>query len=123
MSERRMRVADGQSLRLADMPIPPEWILEGNPVARGHVMVQSADQKQSSGIWECSAGKFHFIFPWHETFRILEGEVTIQEEGGNTHALRAGDFAHFPLGLKTTWEVKERVRKVFFLVTPEPLQL
>ncbi len=118
-----MKFTSGETLSLKDMPIPTEWVLEGNPVAKGHVMVQSDDQKQSGGIWECTAGRFHFIFPWHETIRILEGEVTIEEEGGVTYTLRPGDFAHFPLGLKTTWHVPNYVRKVFFLVTPEPLSL
>lgn len=123
MSSHPMKVMPGQELKLTDMPIPAEWILEGNPVPQAHVTLQSADKHQSCGIWECPAGKFRFEFPWDEMSHILEGEVTIEEEGGKTYTLRAGDFVHFPLGLKTRWHVPNRVRKVFFLVTPEPLNL
>jgi uncharacterized cupin superfamily protein len=47
--------------------------------------------------------------------------VTIREEGGATHTLRAGDSAHFTLGLKTYWTVPKYVKIFFTLRTPEPL--
>jgi uncharacterized cupin superfamily protein len=85
------------------------------------VLVQSADKLISSGLWECTAGEFRWTFGWDEFVYILEGEVTIREEGGATHTLRPGDFAHFPLGLTTHWHVPKYVKKVFTLRTPEPL--
>ena len=108
---------------LPPMPINPEWIIEGTPTARGTVLMQSQDKLLSGGFWECTAGKFQWIFGWDEFVHILEGEVTIREEGGATHTLRAGDIAHFPLGLKTYWHVPNYVRKVFTLRTPEPFHL
>ena len=123
MDNLTMKVVQAHTGALPDMPIPAEWIHEGNPQARGVVLIQSADQTQSAGLWECTPGKFEWNFSWHETAHILEGEVTIQEEGGATYTLGVGDFVHFPLGLKTHWHVKRTVRKVFFLKTPEPLQL
>ena len=54
---------------------------------------------------------------------ILEGEVTIREEGGATHTLKAGDVAHFPRGLTTHWHVPKSVKKFFTLRTPEPFNL
>jgi uncharacterized protein len=123
MSANGLKSTPGSSLNLADMPLPAEWILEGNPTAKGHVTIQSADKKQSCGIWECTAGKFKWISPWWETVMILEGEATIQEAGGSTYTLRPGDFGHLPLGVETTWTVKDHVRKIFFVVTQEPLNL
>ena len=55
--------------------------------------------------------------------QILEGEVTIREEGGATHTLQVGDIAHFPRGLTTHWHVPKFVRKFFTLRTPEPFNL
>lgn len=107
--------------QLGPMPINPEWIIEGHPVASGTVLMQSDDKKLSYGAWECTAGKFQWIFSWDEFVHIQEGEVTIQEAGGATHTLRRGDLAHFPIGLKTVWHVPHYVRKVFTLRTPEPL--
>lgn len=108
---------------LPAMPIEPSWILEGTPTARGTVLLQSADKCVSSGLWECTAGRFNWEFGWDEFVQVLEGEATISQEGGETITLRAGDHAHFPLGAKTEWVVPEYVRKVFTLRTPEPFEL
>jgi uncharacterized cupin superfamily protein len=108
---------------LPDMPIEPSWILDGRPTAKGAVLMQSADKLVSSGLWSCTAGRFRWEFSWDEFVHVLEGEVTIKEYGGATHTLRAGDFAHFPRGLKTEWHVPNYVRKVFTLRTPEPFVL
>lgn len=108
---------------LPDMPIEPSWILEGTPRARGKVLLQSDDRKVSSGLWECTAGRFHWTFGWDEFVHVLEGEVTIAQEGGATVTLKPGDVGHFPLGLKTEWLVPRYVRKVFTVRTPEPLVL
>ena len=54
---------------------------------------------------------------------VLESEVTITEEGGKTYTLRPGDFAHFPIGLKTQWHVPNYVKKVFTVRTPAPFEL
>jgi len=44
---RRVEAFQGE---LPDMPIEPSWILEGNPRARGTVLVQSTD-KLLSGVY------------------------------------------------------------------------
>lgn len=105
----------------APMPIEPAWIIEGTPTARGTILLQSADHKISYGGWDCTAGKFHWIFSWDEFVHIQEGEVTITDESGQSVTLRRGDLAHFPVGMKTVWHVPHYVRKVFTLRTAEPL--
>ena len=112
---------DGQ---LPDMPIEPSWIKEGNPVARGTVLTQSDDKRVSSGLWSCEPGKFEWTFGWDEFVHLLEGEVEITEDGtDNTVTLGPGDMAHFPLGMKTHWHVKQAVRKFFVIRTAEPFEL
>jgi uncharacterized cupin superfamily protein len=123
MSSLAIQLASKVSGDLPDMPIEPSWILEGSPRARGKVLAQSADRKVSSGLWDCSAGRFQWTFGWDEFVYILEGEVTIAQQGGPTLTLKAGDIAHFPLGLKTEWLVPKYVRKVFTVRTPEPFVL
>jgi hypothetical protein len=108
---------------LPDMPIEPAWIKEGNPVARGTILTQSADKKVSSGLWTCEPGKFEWTFGWDEFVHVLEGEFTITEEDGASYTLSAGDMAHFPIGLKTDWHVKQPVKKFFVIRTPDPLEL
>ena len=108
---------------LPEMPIDPTSIHEGSPEARGTILVQSDDKRLSSGQWSCTAGRFEWTFGWDEFVYILEGEATIQEDGGETYTVRVGDIAHFPLGLKTNWHVPEFVKKVFTIRTPEPFEL
>ena len=106
-----------------DMPIPAAQIQGGNPVARGTILTQSEDKKVSSGLWSCEPGNFTWTFTWDEFIRVIEGEVTITEDGGKTYTLRAGDLAHFPLGLATRWNVSKTIRKFFVIRTPESLNL
>ena len=108
---------------LPAMPIDPAQVTAGNPVARGAVLNQSADKKASSGLWTCEPGEFDWTYTWDEFVYILEGEVTITQEGGDSYTVGVGDMAHFPIGLKAHWEVKKAVRKFFILNTPEPLEL
>ena len=102
-----------------------EWLKDvGDPVARGTVITQSDDKKVSSGLWSCQPGKFEWTFGWDEFVHVLEGEVEITEDGtDNTTTLRPGDMAHFPLGMKTHWHVKQTLKKFFVVRTPEPLVL
>lgn len=123
MSALMIQVVSRMSGDLPDMPIEPSWILEGTPRARGKVLLQSADRKVSSGLWDCSAGRFQWTFGWDEFVHILEGEVTIAQQGGPTVTLKPGDAAHFPVGLKTEWLVPRYVKKVFTVRTSEPLVL
>lgn len=106
---------------LPDMPINPAWILDGAPRATGQIFLQSADRLLASGLWECTPGRFRWEFTWDEFVHILAGEVEITELPGTTYTLRAGDLAHFPLGLKTEWRVIQTVRKVFTIRNPQPL--
>ena len=106
---------------LPDMPIESDMITAGNPVARGAILTQSEDRKVSSGLWTCEPGEFDWNFTWDEFVYVLEGEVTITEEGGKSYTLGPNDMVRFPLGLKTHWKVTRSVRKFFVVRTPEPL--
>lgn len=118
-----IKVNEGSSVQLVDFPIPAEQILEGEPLARIWIAAQSSDLKVTQGVWDCTGGKFSWNYTWDEFVMVLDGEVTIEEEGGERYTLRAGDFVHFPLGLKAKWHVPKYVKKTFTLRTPEPLKL
>jgi uncharacterized protein len=117
------RHVPGSTEPLPPMPLAPESILEGKPEAFGRVLVQSDDKRVSSGVWECTPGKFTWEFVWDEFVHVHAGHVVVTAEDGTTLDLRTGDFAMFPRGLKTQWQVLERVRKTFTVRTPEPLEL
>jgi len=111
------------SVELTDFPIAPEQIIAGDPVAKIWISSQTEDLKVTQGVWDCTAGDFTWDYAWDEFVLILEGEATIEEIGGETVTLRAGDFGYMSIGTKTKWHVPEYIRKTFTLRTPEPLQL
>jgi len=104
---------------LLPRPIEASCIEEGAPVARCITFTESPDKRLSSGVWECSAGKFRVTFSLDEIVTILDGEVTVREDGeGPCHTLAPGDAAYFPLGLTTHWDVPRFVRKFFVVRVP-----
>jgi len=94
-------------------PINPDWILEGNPIARATTLAIAGDKTLSCAVWECHAGRFKWVYGLDEIVQILEGEVVIEEQnaGRKVHTLRAGDTAFFPDGLTTHWTVIKYVKK------------
>ena len=107
-------------LEMRDAPIEPDWILEGNPVARAAEHVRSADDSSFSALWDCTAGTFRWHFNWDETVIILEGEVHITDEDGNAYTLRAGDMGYFAARSWATWRIDNYVKKAAFIRRPFP---
>ena len=63
-------------------------------------------------LWECEPSVFNWEYDCDETAYVLEGKVkvkTTQEEV----EIKNGDLVHFPKGLKCTWNVIEKIRKVY----------
>ena len=107
---------------LADLkpaPIDPRWIVEGTPAARNRLVAGSSDCSAWTMLWDCTAGKFHWIYKMDETVHVLEGAVTITVNGQTT-ILRAGDIAFFPAGAVALWHVENYVRKLAFCQKPVP---
>lgn len=101
-------------------PIPPESIRSGNPVGRGGDLLQSDDQKFTGGLWICEPGEFEWVFGGDECLIVLEGEVIITQEGGESHTLCTGDMIYFPIGAKTNWKITKRLKEFYVTRTPVP---
>ena len=113
----------GSDVNLESAAINPDWILEGNPVARNKFMSSSADGTASTWLWDCTAGKFNWFYDIDETVYLIEGSVSIKEHGCGIRDLKAGDTVFFPAGSSAEWTVQHYVRKVAFLRTPMPRSL
>jgi uncharacterized cupin superfamily protein len=101
-------------------PINPAWIIAGSPVARALTLSRSPEGTLTSGLWDCTAGKFRWIYAADEIVHILEGEARVSD-GTRTHALAPGQVIYFPRGLQAEWEVPKYIRKMFVLRTvPRP---
>jgi uncharacterized cupin superfamily protein len=95
-------------------PLPPAWILAGNPRARMLPVGNAADGDFSYCLWDCTAGEFKFLHSCDELVHILEGEVTIRTADAELH-LRPGEVALFPQGATTYWTVYGYVKKLAIL--------
>jgi len=99
---------------LEPMPLDEEDILEGNPRAKGEILFSSADKKFYMGVWECTKGKFLYKYDDDEACYILQGEAIIRSDSGVV-AVRKGDFVFFRKGLETMWQIKKKIKKLFFI--------
>jgi uncharacterized cupin superfamily protein len=107
-------------VELKSAPIRREWIIEGEPMARNHVLALSQDRMATTLVWDCTAGRFRWIYDTDETIHILEGEVHLTQVDGVTKRLGAGDVVFFPAGSSATWHVDSYVRKLAFFRQPVP---
>jgi uncharacterized cupin superfamily protein len=120
MSQPGFLAATPDLIELQLAPITPEWILSGAPQARSREVSRSADGASNTMIWDCTAGTFRWYFGVDETVHIIDGEVFVKDDMGNSRLLRAGDVGFFPAGTWMTWRVDNYVRKVAFLRHPLP---
>jgi len=104
--------------RLTPAPIPPQWILEGEPQARNRHIAGSTDGLGSTLMWDCTAGRFNWFYDVDETVYLLEGSITVVDSAGQVNHLRAGDTFFFPQGTRFEWTVPTYVRKIAFIHVP-----
>ena len=76
----------------------------------------SENEIQEKGIrtwstWSCDKSEFRWEYSEKESCYIMEGQVEVTTESGETVSFGPGDFVVFPQGLSCTWNVKAPVRK------------
>ena len=70
-----------------------------------------------AGFWKYDVvADLPYFFSGDETVHVLEGEVTVDIEGGDAVTLRPGDVASFTKGQTATWRIKRPFKK-FFVVS------
>ena len=104
-------------------PIRPNWVLEGNPVARNQLLSASADGSAQSYIWDCTAGRFNWFYDVDETIYVIEGGVVLKDQTGAPRRLSSGDTIFFPAGAHAEWNVENYIRKFALVRTPLPKPL
>jgi hypothetical protein len=63
-------------------------------------------------LWECEPSTFDWEYDEKETCYVLEGRVKVKTSNGEVE-FGKGDLVTFPKGLKCTWNVMEKIRKVY----------
>lgn len=103
---------------LSPAPIPSDWILEGQPVARTRLLHRTSDRLARSYMWDCTAGRFNWHYDVDEMICLLEGSITLLDASNRRHHLRAGDTFFFPRGSSFEWHVTNYVRKIAYIHDP-----
>lgn len=94
-------------------------VLEGSPEI--FARIDYARGPVAAGLFKATKGKIRITFPFTEHATVLEGEVTLTDEAGNTHKYKAGDSYFIRQGSVVVWEVKgKEVIKSFFNTVEAP---
>jgi uncharacterized cupin superfamily protein len=105
---------------LNPLPIRPSWVLEGSPATRVAVLSSSSDRTAKCIIWDCTAGRFNWIYDQDETIYLIEGSVIIKDPSGREQHLTAGETIFFRAGSRAEWIVEKYVRKFAVIRAPVP---
>lgn len=104
-------VVQGADVVLDDSPLAPEDIVSGEP-ACGAVELTTLGEA-SIGIWELGPGVVQDT-EIDEVFVVLSGAATVEFADGSAPLdLRAGSIGRLAAGARTTWTVRETLRKVY----------
>lgn len=99
---------------LAPEPLDPAQILSGTPEVTGKVLWESPDGRQIRGIWQITPGVVTDTEA-NELFVVVSGRASVAVEGGATLELGPGDAAVLREGDRTTWTVRETLRKAYHI--------
>lgn len=93
-------------------------VLEGDVQVSGRVDFLSGGM--TAGLFMATRGKVEINFPFTEHATILEGEVTLTDEAGQSHTYKPGDSYFIKQGQIIIWDVKvDRVIKSFFNIVED----
>lgn len=90
----------------------------GQPVAMsrtaGHRAL--ADSNATTGIWECSPGRFRRQVMEAEYSYIISGEGSFTPDDGETIEFGAGDALYFAANTEGTWDIRQTLRKTYLIL-------
>jgi len=98
-------------------------LVSGEPVQRGHLYHEVADQGYMAGVWDCTAFTDQMMpYPVDEYMLLLKGSVIMALPDGTEITIKAGEAFVIPKGFVCQWKQPELVLKYFMILdgpTPE----
>jgi uncharacterized cupin superfamily protein len=87
----------------------------GDPMpTRGLETWSSADEKTSTGIWECGPGPSQWKLEGQgELIYVVRGRMTCTADDGTVTEVGPGDSMTFAPGWSGRWDIHETLRKVY----------
>lgn len=103
----------------------PDVLASPPPTQRDKQYFADLTGQWTVGVWDSTAYHRKTIgFPRHELMYILEGQVTLTEEGGPgekglPQTFKAGDTFFVPMGTRCDWKSTGYVRKIYCIMQPK----
>lgn len=110
--------ATPSSVDLTPSTIPPEWVLDGKPIAWNKEVARSRDRMSQIVVWECTAGLFIWHYIKDEPMIVISGEAFLIQKNGQELRFGPGDMGYFPAGTTCTWRVPGPFRKMAVMREP-----
>jgi uncharacterized protein len=104
--------SDAAGLEVPFEPLPADQIVSGAPATR-FVDLDETDAR-TIGVWEHTPGVSTDVEA-DEVFVVLSGSGALSFDGGDPAdvELRPGVVVRLTEGMRTTWTVRETIRKVY----------
>lgn len=99
------------------VPTTPEELglvnVSGNPHMRVHELrsTEGADGNVWAAVVMVDPSAFEYTFAGDETIHVLEGEATVEVDGGQIIELRPGTIASFTKGTISRWQIHRQFRE------------
>ena len=105
-------VTDASAVGGGFEPLPADQVVWGDPATRFADLDEASGR--SIGVWEHSAGVSTDVEA-DEVFVVLAGDATLEFDDPALPAveLRPGSIVRLEAGMRTTWTVRETLRKVY----------
>lgn len=85
----------------------------GQPMRTAGKRLWTGEGDAEFGLWRCEPGPSYWVFETNESITVLQGRMTVTEDGGEPFEIAAGDSAFFPRGWAGSWKITEAVFKVY----------
>lgn len=106
----RLLSRDASTHPLDPLPLDPSSVVDGSPVA---TLAELADLGTVSvGVWALTAGTVTDV-EVDEVFVVLQGSGSVSFDDGSRIDLQPGAVVHLHAGDRTTWTIRQTVRKVY----------
>lgn len=98
--------------------IPPSELVSGDPKEQGKSYYVDQTGDLDASVWECEPNKHRVPdAPYDELVYLIESVIDVHDDEGGVETYKAGDCFMMPRGCNCTWDVQERVKKVYLVLT------
>jgi uncharacterized cupin superfamily protein len=100
------------TVTLVHEPLPADQVVSGSPTT-GSLVLDERDGREI-GVWEMTPGVATDV-EVDEVFVVLSGSATVEGVGEEPIELGPGSTVSLTAGTRTTWTVRETLRKIYVI--------